>query len=267
MSRDDLAELLNVEEKDVALWEKGLSSPDPSLIFRIAGALGVSASDISKDDLPHISDTAAGSGASDDFVSKQPDSENEPKDGFSLKIVTPVEDELEKGENLIWAGKPTVRQFGAVGYVQLVFGIVWAIVIAVWIIRMISAVPPAAVIGVPLIIYGIYMTVVRLIKSGKTRKSINYAITDRRVIIKCDYKQETVKSIDLGEIKSLRCEEGRNGVGNIIFLEENVPQNSAYPSMGLPQKIFIGKNNRIPLDGFYDVADVVKVCDVFRNLI
>ncbi len=254
LTRDDLAALVHVEEKEIAYWERGFGVPDEMLVYRIASSLGVSPDEI------------AGGAPVKTAVNETAKIHDGAQQDFLLKIVTPVEDILKKGENLIWAGRPSMKNgVGLLSAVQAIFGSLWMIALLFWALKAVFMYPPAAIVGVPLIAAGAFFAVSKYYKIKKQRRSTYYAITDERVIIKYDYKNETVKSIYLDDINTIRIEEGGHGAGNIIFVDREGPSGNAPAPFSF--KFFSPKGFSMPLDGFYDIENVNKVCDILRNML
>lgn len=254
LTRDDLAALIHVEEKEIAYWERGLSEPDDMLVYRIASSLGVS---------PEL---IAGGAPAKAAFNETAEIHDGGEQDFSLKILTPIEDILKKGENLIWAGRPSIKSgAGLLNAVQALFGSLWIIVFLFWIIKAILMYPPAAIVGAPLIAAGVFWAVSKYYKIKKQKGSVYYAITDERIIIKYEYKNETVKSIYLDDINTIRLEEGRHTIGNILFVDKEAP--SGNMQQPLPIKLLSLKGFDMPLDGFYGIENVNKVCDILRNML
>ncbi|MGI6745100.1 MAG: helix-turn-helix domain-containing protein [Acutalibacteraceae bacterium] len=263
LTRDDLACLLQVEEKDIAFWERGLKSPDEALIPRIASSLGVSAQEIAGE-MPLNGDIRSQAEFSDGD-----DLDSTKGRDFSLKILTPLDDMLKKGENLIWAGKPSRgKGTGVLSLVRLASSYLWIVMLLYWIIKAVFMYPPTAFLGAPLIVAGVIWIVLRIFRIKKQKENTYYAITDERVIIKSRRKNEdeAVKSISLNDIHTIRIEEGGNGFGNIIFIDKDVPSGNAQPQ-SYPLRILKTKSFDIPLNGFYGIEGVNKVCDVLRSIL
>ena len=97
LTRDDLASRLHTDEKDVALWERGLKEPEETLLYRIAEHLGVSPDALREQHTPVKS---AGPPPADDTkpaVIEEPNAEHD----VALKLVTPLETSLRRDKKLI----------------------------------------------------------------------------------------------------------------------------------------------------------------------
>ena len=259
MSRDELAYRLGITEPEVAGWERGLSEPRPELLPAVCDALGITMQELE----PSIIEAAA----PEAFQDASPDFDG----SVSLKIVTPVEELLEKGEHLIWAGKPSVKlRMGAAGS-RSVQSIVWIAVTSIWFIGSAYSFPPLMLLGVPVLLFGIYRTISGVLSVKKQKELLSYAVTDRRVIIRSDYGEHVVKSIYLSDIRSIRFAEGPHNTGTIILSDREYSEdNGAYGTRrGYPQMTqdFFKSRGKVPLDGLYDIPDVNKVCDIFRSLL
>ncbi len=263
LTRDDLADLLQVEEKDIALWERGLKIPEEAMLLRIASSLGVSAEKITGatplyDDQRAKAETL---GVEDSSSAKEHE--------FSLKIITPLDDMLKKGERLIWSGKPSRgKGTGILGIVRIASSSLWIVMLLYWVIKAVFLYPPTAFLGAPLMVAGVIWILLRIVRLKKQKENTYYAITNERIIIKSRRKNEdeAIKSISLNDIHTIRIEEGKNGFGNIIFIDKDVPSGNAQPQP-YPLKVIKTKSFDLPLNGFYGIDGVNRVCDILRSIL
>ncbi len=262
LTRDDLAERLQVDEKVVALWERGLKEPEEMLLCRIAEHLGVSADALRENDPPSLApiDTPA-----DESENNEDDNE------VSLKLVTPLETSLRRGEKLIWAGKPVRRKgFNALTQPQILFKI-FGLIVELFFLFSIARLSTLFVIGVIVLTAAQLVLVLRrLRRTARLREGTYYAITDERIIIRRTHMGENVRYIELGEIRSVRCDEGSGGIGSILFFNEEAAQISKLmPATPLTGNIkYTDSLDTEPSQYiFYDIAEVGKVYDIVRNLL
>jgi transcriptional regulator with XRE-family HTH domain len=254
LTRDELANLLNVKKNDISNWEYGFKKPNTAQVYHIASFLDVT---------PERIDAARKSNQNQDNFNEKTGGQND----FSLKVVTPLEETLKTGERLIWVGKPNVEEkTGMMDFIQMAFGSVWLIMILISALRAVLFYPPAAILGVPAIIIAAYTGISRLYTIKKQKRFTHYAITNERIIIRCDYKKQVTKSINLNDIRTVRIEEGNGGMGNIIFSEKEEPAEITRP---LPQSPGVYRARRfiMPQNGFYGISNVNKVVDILRGIL
>lgn len=258
-TRKELANLLNVNKKDVFSWELGIRTPNTAQVYHIASFLDVPPNkiDVTRQD------------TANDFYEKATELKERElnENDFSLRVVTPLEDALKKGERLIWVGKPNVEnKAGLLEVLQMGFGSIWLIMILISALRAVFFYPPAAIFGVPVIIISAFTGISRLYTIKKQKRFTHYAITNERIIIRCDYKKQVTKSIILNDIRTVRIEEGNGGMGNIIFSEKDETADIPRP---MPEQPGVYRTRRfnMPQNGFYGISDVRKVVDVLRNVL
>ena len=185
---------------------------------------------------------------------------------FSVKLVTPTEKLLRENETLIWAGKPSPAQNVRALRIQgAALPAVWAVIaVGGTLVSALSFLPSA--LGVILIAAAAGAFLLFRVKRSKAiRANTFYAITDKRVIIYKTGKDEKVKSIPFSDIVSIGYNKGDDGCGSLIFSNRDESQSAAGP---VPiQKPWQALTGTLPDDGFYDIPDVERVCDIFRNII
>lgn len=258
LKKAELANLLNVKKKDISFWEYGIKEPNTAQVYHIASFLDVA---------PEKIDIARQENKNDVFEETGEKSSVSADNDFSLKVVTPLEETLKTGERLIWIGKPNVEnKAGLMDFIQMAFGSIWLIMILFSALRALLFYPPAAIFGAPVIIAAAFTGVSRLYTIRKQKRFTHYAITNERIIIKCDYKKQFTKSIDFNDIRTIRIEEGNGGIGNIIFSEkeelEDVPIQQP-----LAPGIYRTRRFNVPQNGFYGISNVSKVVDVLRSIL
>ena len=264
LSRDNLAERLHVDENDVALWERGIKSPEETLLYRIAESLNISP-DVLRDSVPAQSAAPNEAESAESARIQAADTESE----VALKLVTPLETSLRHGEKLIWAGKP-VRRRGLKAFTQpqtlLKAGGLLIELIFLFNFARMSPLFVAAAIAVTAV--QLMLALRRMRRTARLREGTHYAITDERVIIRHAYMDEGVQYLELGEIRSVQCDESSGGVGSILFLNEEMAElNTALPSVPLAGALRYAAEHNAPQYGFFDIADVEKVYNIVRNLL
>ncbi|HZJ75274.1 MAG TPA: helix-turn-helix transcriptional regulator [Clostridia bacterium] len=254
LTRDELASLLNVKKKDIFSWEYGIKKPNEAQVYHISSFLDVS---------PEKIDAARKANQNQGNFNEKTDEQSD----FSLKVITPLEEALKTGERLIWIGRPNIEnKAGIIDFIQMAFGSIWLIMILISALRAVLFYPPAAILGAPIIIIAAYTGVSRFYTIKKQKRFTHYAITNERIIIRCDYKKQVTKSINLNDIRTVRIEEGNGGMGNIIFSEKEEPAEITRP---LPQSpgVYRARRFNMPQNGFYGISNVSKVVDILRGIL
>jgi hypothetical protein len=108
--------------------------------------------------------------------------------------------------------------------------------------------------GLPFLVAGIYITVGRFFHDASMRRKLNYAVTNRRVLILKRSRSPKLTSLDLDRLPGLEMTEHRDGTGTIIFDSDSSLFSLArrgagmglwIPSLGPPQFFRIDQSQRI----------------------
>ena len=130
---------------------------------------------------------------------------------------------LLSGEHVLWEGQPysglILRPIEAF---LIPFSILWggfAVFwnVSVWLEDQNSSNLPFKLFGLPFLIAGLYITFGRFVIDAKLRKSLRYAVTDRRILIYRQGRGPTVKSVDIKRLLSIDLSERQDGSGTIRF--------------------------------------------------
>jgi hypothetical protein len=160
------------------------------------------------------------------------------------------------GERVLWAGKPAQgTQFHRSDWVFIPFAILWAAFVVFWEITVINTGAPGyfALIGIPLILIGIFMVAGRFFWDAKVRGGQRYVLTDRHVIIDSTYAGRWTKRFELAKLPPMTVTEYASGKGSITFKDTSF-------------RVFSGKPNALEFispaqqgDRFDLIQDVRKV--------
>ncbi len=259
MSRDDLAERLHMDEKDVALWERGIDEPEETLLYRIAELLGVSPDTLRKNASPTVKTEPA----------VNPELPKPEESDVALKLVTPLETSLRRGEKLIWAGKPARRKgLSALTQPQILLKLGGLVFELIFLFRFARLSPLLIVAACVLASAQLVVVLRKMRRTARLRDDTHYAITDERVIIRRAEANGGVQFMELKDIRGVQCDEGSGGIGSVVFLnEETAEANRLAPSIPLVKAFRYADSPDVPTYGFLDIADVEKVYDIIRNLL
>lgn len=122
------------------------------------------------------------------------------------------------GEQLLWEGRPyTGLMFRPIDIFLVPFSVVWAGFPASMLFQDgIAAVPgPAIMIGGLFLVIGVYATVGRFLLDIAIRRTLRYAVTNRRVLILRG--QSGLRSINIDALPMLDLHERRDGSGTLRF--------------------------------------------------
>lgn len=144
--------------------------------------------------------------------------------GFVGRTVASVEDELrphlERGEKLLWAGRPVQGvAFTLMDWYLIPFSVVWLGMVLRSLGPGLSAQtdPMIGAVGVLFVAIGIYILVGRYIADWLYRSHLIYGVTDRRAIIVSGMFGLAVQTIDFTSLGGLKLEERPDGSGTISF--------------------------------------------------
>ncbi len=124
---------------------------------------------------------------------------------------------LDPGERLLWSGRP--RQgilLRPADLVRVPFSLLVLGAAIVWEMRAIGRHAPWA-LGVPMILFGVYVVVGRLIVDALSRARTAYALGDRHAVIVSGLFRRRVRSVDLAAVRGVEVRPGPSGSGSIYF--------------------------------------------------
>lgn len=179
-----------------------------------------------------------------------------------LLLDSGIKSYVSEDERLLWRGKPaTNMKFLPAEKFNIFFGVILIIFACAWMILSfnligetdnvfsIAKIFPA--FGVPFLIIGAYFSIVSPINVIITRKGIEYALTDKRVLMLYDGKKQTLCSYNFTDIKNLNFGCNDDGIGYVTFLGINTQKKSKRPK----------------ICGFYNVTDVKMLYKIFSTKI
>jgi hypothetical protein len=159
-----------------------------------------------------------------------------------------VQRELDSSEKLIWAGMPKQGTvFRGTDVFMIPFSLLWGGFAIFWEYMALTMVPNAQVspegftiifplFGIPFVVIGLYMIFGRFIYDSKKRSKTFYGLTNERAIIISGLFRKTVKSLNLHALSDVSMSEKENGVGTILFGQENqlasMFMGGSFPGMG-----------------------------------
>jgi len=139
-----------------------------------------------------------------------------------VNLASGLDDELrrhlERGEKLLWAGRPAQGiVFATMDWYYIPFSVVWlGFVLQIFGQRnQVDAV--TGLTSVLFVAVGIYMLIGRFIVDWIYRSGVVYGVTDRRAIIVSGLASRSVQSIDFSSLSGLKLEERGDGSGTIAF--------------------------------------------------
>jgi hypothetical protein len=180
--------------------------------------------------------------------------------GIEAGIPTAVENELMKGERLLWFGRPDPNRFFARNDVFLIpFSLMWGGFAIFWEISVIREGWGFGVVwGIPFVAIGLYMIAGRFLVKSRRRRRTHYALTDKRVLI-VDGGGST-RAAFLSSIPTIDSRLRSDGSGTIIFGNPSWTQ-AAYADSGTD---FFGSDSGDWI-GFHDIPDARSVVDLVNE--
>lgn len=136
-------------------------------------------------------------------------------------------DELRRtllaGERILWEGQPnTGLILRPIDIFLIPFSLFWAGFAVFWNAMAWTGGQNSAdltfrLFGLPFLIAGLYITFGRFLIDAAIRKSLRYAVTDRRIVVYKDGRGSTLKSVDIQRLPSIDLSERSDGSGTIRF--------------------------------------------------
>ena len=128
--------------------------------------------------------------------------------------------ELDAGERLLWAGRPSGGiVFRRADAFMVPFSVMWAgfaVVFEVTAYRQ-GGLNFMALWGIPFVLIGAYLVIGRFIWDAWRRAQTFYGVTNQRVIIVSSLMSKKVKSLNLRTLSDLSLDEKRTAKGSISF--------------------------------------------------
>jgi hypothetical protein len=141
-----------------------------------------------------------------------------------------IQQELDPGERLLWAGMPKQGTiFRGSDVFMIPFSLLWGGFAIFWetMALQIPSEEPGAIgfvfplFGIPFVLIGLYMIIGRFFYDAKKRAKTFYGLTDQRALIVSDLFSKSVKSLNLKTMSDVSLSEKPNGHGTIVFGQEN----------------------------------------------
>jgi hypothetical protein len=135
--------------------------------------------------------------------------------------------QLLPGEKIVWSGAPGQGIIlNSRDILMIPFSLMWggfAIFWEVMTFRMKGTPMLFHLWGIPFILMGLYFIFGRFFFDAYLRSKMQYAVTNRRILISGPRPFASITTLNLGQLPEIKLKEGQNGRGTIFF----GPQSSA----------------------------------------
>jgi hypothetical protein len=129
-----------------------------------------------------------------------------------------LRDLLGSDEKLLWTGRPRQGLFlRAADAFAIPFSLFWTGFAAGWMILAVQAKNGLWIVGIPLLMIGLYMMAGRFFVDSWQRARTWYGLTNQRVLILSLFARKNVKSLNLRSQSVITLSERDDGVGSITF--------------------------------------------------
>jgi len=160
---------------------------------------------------------------------------------------------LDPGEELLWTGKPGQGiRFHAVDLIFIPWSIVWTSFAFFWEYSVVAlwAWPSLifGIFGLPFVAVGAHITIGRFYVDAHRRKSIDYAITNRRVLIRSRFPKFKEQVVVMHPSLVAQLQVRKDGSGTITF--------------GSNDDWYTHRGRRLP--GFFTPCKLEHIADVKR---
>lgn len=128
--------------------------------------------------------------------------------------------QLAPEEHLFWIGQPRPGiRLEPSDLLMVPFSFLWGGFAIFWEISVILAGAPLffALFGIPFVVVGLYLIVGRFFVDAWQRAHTYYSITDRRILIVCNFLQQSLQSLNLANLTDVSLTERKDGSGTITF--------------------------------------------------
>ena len=178
-----------------------------------------------------------------------------------------IKDYVLADEKLLWTGKP-VREIKLLPSekIVMIFGAFWTVFSAFWITMayvgatdtendtMANILP---FFGLPFLLVGLYLMIISPIRAKIKHKSLEYALTTKRVMIFYNGKCKVLQTFKYNEIHNISFGCDEEGVGVVTFL-------SVFNTSVRGDKLKIrSRRTAETVYGFYNIDNVKKVYRIF----
>lgn len=172
-----------------------------------------------------------------------------------------VQNELDRGEEVVWVDQPDPRAAGK-GYLAVqLFAIPWTLFAVFWICGAAGFKVPDfnkgfdlfPLFGIPFVLVGIGMLSAPIWAKKMARKSV-YVLTNRRALVfKKQFSSMSIRSFDPDQLHDLERNQRPDGTGDLIFKREVTGHGDNGPNIGSV--------------GFMAIANVKQVEDLVETLV
>jgi hypothetical protein len=129
---------------------------------------------------------------------------------------------LNRGENLLWTGKPKSGiVFRTTDVFMIPFSLFWCGFAIFWMIMASQASVIFALFGVPFVVVGLNFVFGRFIIDAKQREHTVYGLTEHRILIKSGVFSKSVQSLNLKTLSDIELIEKGDGTGTISIGPKN----------------------------------------------
>lgn len=171
-----------------------------------------------------------------------------------------VDNELDRGERLLWTGQPKTLRFVLFSLPLVIFAIPWTGFSVFWMLGTLyfGQKMDGGILGwifplfaLPFLLIGLGMLSTPFWISRRMKKTV-YAVTNKRAIIFVKGFSTSVKSYDSKNISSINKRVKADGSGDLLFVED----------------IYVNSNGRSRTRqvGFWGISEVNKVEDMIEKI-
>jgi len=164
---------------------------------------------------------------------------------------------LDRGEKLLWAGRPVQGiVFSAIDWYLIPFSVLWlGLVLGMFGSRsQAQSNAMDGLTGLFFIAVGVYMLIGRYVFDWFNRSAMFYGVTDRRAIVLSGMYRRSVHSIDFVSLSGLKLDERADGSGTISFGDQPIGYSQQWAAWG-------GRS----ANQFFRVSDVKRVYEIIRE--
>lgn len=172
-----------------------------------------------------------------------------------------IRSELERDENLIWAGRPGRGiRFSSRDVIMIPFSLMWCGFAIFWETTVLVANAPLLfkLWGIPFVVVGLYIVFGRFIVDARRRAKTYYGLSDRRAIVLFAGSTRRVTSVQLAS-QQLQLEQTSRGTGSISFGTQ--PPQQAWGTFNLGQS----KAGGLRFEAIDDAREVYRLIVEAQN--
>ncbi len=181
-----------------------------------------------------------------------------------------VKDYILHDETLLWTGKPVkpIKLLPGEKF-NIIFGIFWTafaifwMVLAFWTTKRfdeqdlwIMKIFPF--FGVPFLLVGIYLIFLSPLRIMSKRKNLEYALTNKRILIFNNGKTQTLNAFEYSDIQNVNFGCDADGIGAVTFFNTKAGMSTIVNGHS-------SHSNVRTICGLYNIENVKKVYKIFCN--